>query len=77
MQLLSKEDPQMWQQLQGFSATAASNLQSVPEGGGRGESGEGSEGGRGEGGSLEATLEDTLRRLQESTQQIEVRSSLL
>ena len=77
MKLLSKEDPRLWQQLQGFTDAAAHNLQSAPDRGGRErESGEGGsgEGGSAEGGSVEATLEDTIRRLRESAEQIEVRS---
>ena len=65
MKLLSKEDPQLWQQLQGCAASSSSTL---PAGGE--EKDEGGEGA--EGGSVEATLEDTLRRLRESTEQIEV-----
>lgn len=64
MKLLSKEDPQLWQQLQGCTAAASS-----AGGEGKGEAGKEAEG---EGGSIEATLEDTLRRLRESTEQIEV-----
>lgn len=62
MKLLSKEDPQLWQQLQGCAPASSSTL---PAGGGEEEEGA-------EGGSVEATLEDTLRRLRESTEQIEV-----
>ena len=67
MKLLSQGDPQLWQQLQGFTGAAAANLPPPATGGTE-------EGKReGEGGSVEDTLEDTLRRLRESTQQIEVR----
>ena len=72
MKLLSKEDPRLWQQLQGFTDAATHNLQSAPDRGGRER--ESGEGGSAEGGSVEATLEDTIRKLRESAEQIEVRS---
>ena len=67
MKLLSKEDPQLWQQLQGFASSAAA----APDSSQPGPEGERKEEG-GEGGSVEATLQETLRRLRESTEQIEV-----
>ena len=68
MQLLKEEDPQLWQQLQGLASAAPQ-----PPGGGEGGGGGGSEGGEGEDGdSLEAKLEETLKKLKESTEQIEV-----
>ena len=71
MKILSKEDPQMWQQLQGFSDAASANFQPSTLGREGGE-GRGGSVGSEERGSVEATLEDTLRRLRESTEQIEV-----
>ena len=76
MQLLKVEDPQLWQQLEGLAAATA-----VSGEGGEGMRSEGGEGARNEGGeggveveegSLESKLEETLRKLKESTEQIEV-----
>ena len=91
MQLLKEEDPQLWQQLEGLAAAAATSDvggegvrsgggegvsgggEGVRSGGGEGVGGEGvSGGGEGGEGSLESKLEKTLRRLKESTEQIEV-----
>ena len=72
MQVLSKEDPELWQQLKGFSDAAAASLGGDEEGGEReGERERKGEGKEGEG-SIEDTLEDTFRRLKESTERIEV-----
>lgn len=68
MQLLKEEDPQLWQQLQGLASAAPQ-----PPGGGGGGGGGRNEGGEGEDNdSLEAKLEETLKKLKESTEQIEV-----
>ena len=71
MQVLSKEDPELWQQLKGFSDAAAASL-----GGDEEREREGEREGEGKGkereGSIEDTLEDTFRRLKESTERIEV-----
>ena len=77
MQILSKEDPELWQQLKGFSDAASASL-GCTEGEERGREGEsGREGERKEGGeSIEDTLEDTFRRLKESTERIEVGTAL-
>ena len=77
MQILSKEDPELWQQLKGFSDAASATLGGEEERGREGERKEEGERGReGErkegGGSIEETLEDTFRRLKESTEKIEV-----
>ena len=68
MEILSKEDPELWQQLKGFSDAASASLGSA----GREGEGEGVEGEGEEGKSVEDTLEETLRRLKESTEKIEV-----
>lgn len=69
MKLLSKEDPQLWRQLQGCAPASSSTLPAGEEE---------EEGGKGaEGGSVEDTLEDTLRRLRESTEQIEVADNIV
>ena len=49
MKLLSKEDPQLWQQLQGFTDAASVNLESSARVGGGGGGGEEEKVGRGEG----------------------------
>ena len=75
MKVLSKEDPQLWEQLKGFSDAASASLRAGGKEGEGEEEGEGEgEGGEGGGGSIEETLEDTLRRLKESTEKIEVKS---
>ena len=47
MKLLSKEDPQLWQQLQGFTDAASVNLESAARVGGGGGGGGGEGGGEG------------------------------
>lgn len=68
MQMLASENPELWRQLESFAQSVAPSAD-VPEGQPRAEEGGAT--------SLDAKLEETIRQLRQSTEQIEVLHAVL